>query len=232
MWKLMKLEWKKNNMKKFVIKAAIVTGIIFLMVLATSGELDDMETVETYGKSMIGTAVDMFANMAFMLCTAVMLASVIVGAYKDKTMDLMFSYPISRQKILLSKMLVVWIFNFSALILCKLMVCGGLVLAGPLAHIPAESVLPGGWRDVSFYLEILVDSAIMVSVSYTALFVGMRMKSSKAAIVAACIVMLLTQGNIGSYTLVHNLPFYLGMVALSAVSVFLCVHGVETRDVV
>lgn len=112
------------------------------------------------------------------------------------------------------------------------MVCGGLVLAGPLAHIPAESVLPGGWRDVSFYLEILVDSAIMVSVSYTALFVGMRMKSSKAAIVAACIVMLLTQGNIGSYTLVHNLPFYLGMVVLSAVSVFLCVHGVETRDVV
>ena len=58
------------------------------------------------------------------------------------------------------------------------------------------------------------------------------MKSSKASIVAACIVMLLTQGNIGSYTLIYNIPFYMGMVALSAVSVFLCVHGVETRDVV
>ena len=127
MWKLMKLEWKKNNMKKFVVKAAIVTAIIFLMVLATSGELEDIETVETYGKSMIGAAVDMFANMAFMLLTAVMLASAIVSSYKDKTMDLMFSYPIRRQKILLSKMLVVWIFNFSGLVLCKLIVYGRLL---------------------------------------------------------------------------------------------------------
>lgn len=233
MWKLMKLEWKKNNMKKFVVKAAIVTAIIFLMVLATSGELEDIETVETYGKSMIGAAVDMFANMAFMLLTAVMLASAIVSSYKDKTMDLMFSYPIRRQKILLSKMLVVWIFNFSGLVLCKLIVYGGLVLASPLAHIPQASILPGGdVGGLSFYLELLANSAIMVSISYTTLFVGLRMKSSKASIVAACIVMLLTQGNIGSYTLIYNIPFYMGMVALSAVSVFLCVHGVETRDVV
>ena len=38
MWKLMKLEWKKNNMKKYVGKAAVVTVIIFLMIFATSGE--------------------------------------------------------------------------------------------------------------------------------------------------------------------------------------------------
>lgn len=96
-------------------------------------------------------------------------------------------------------MLVVWLFNFCALVLCKLLVYGGLVLVSPLAHIAAGAVLPGGtWTDMSFYINMLVNSAIMVSVSYTALLVGMRMKSSKAAIVAACIVMLLTQGNIGS----------------------------------
>lgn len=145
----------------------------------------------------------------------------------------MFSYPIRRQKILLSQMLVVWLFNFCALVLCKLLVYGGLVLVSPLAHIPAGAVLPGGtWTDMSFYIDMLVNSAIMVSVSYTALFVGMRMKSSKAAIVAACIVMLLTQGNIGSFTLIYNIPFYTGLVVLSAISVFSCVYGVETRDVV
>ncbi len=73
MWKLMKLEWKKNNMKKYVGKAAVVTVIIFLMIFATSGELNEVETVEIYGKSMIGAGVDMFANMEFMLCTADML---------------------------------------------------------------------------------------------------------------------------------------------------------------
>lgn len=233
MWKLMKLEWKKSNMKKYVVKATVVTVIIFLTILAMSGELEGIETIEDYGKSMIKAGVDMFANMAFILCTAVMLASLIISSYKDKTMDLMFSYPIKRQKILLSKMLLVWIFNFFALVLCKLIVYGGLVLASPLAHISAESVLPAGiWTDVSFYLEVLFNSAIMVSASYAALLVGMRMKSSKAAIVAACIIMLLTQGNIGSYTLINNIPFYMGMVVVSAVSAFLCVHGVEIKDVV
>ena len=233
MWKLMKLEWKKNNMKKYVGKAAVVTVIIFLMIFATSGELNEVETVEIYGKSMIGAGVDMFANMAFMLCTAAMLSSLIISAYQNKTMNLMFSYPIRRQKILLSQMLVVWLFNFCALVLCKLLVYGGLVLVSPLAHIAAGAVLPGGtWTDMSFYINMLVNSAIMVSVSYTALLVGMRMKSSKAAIVAACIVMLLTQGNIGSFTLIYNIPFYTGLVVLSDISVFSCVHGVETRDVV
>lgn len=233
MWKLMKLEWKKNNMKKFLIKAAMVTVIIFLMILAVSGELAGMETVEVYGKSMIGTGVDMCANMAFILCTAVMLSSLIISAYKDKTMDLMFAYPIRRQKILISKMLLVWLFNFFALVLCKFIIYGGLILASPLAHISIESILPGGMgADVSFYLEILINSAIMVSISFTALFIGMQMKSSKAAMVAACIVMLLTQGNIGSYTLINNIPFYIVMMVLAAASVFLCVHGVEIKDVV
>lgn len=233
MWKLMKLEWKKNNMKKFLAKAAAVTVIIFLMILAVSGELAGMETVEVYGKSMIGTGVDMCANMAFILCTAVMLSSLVISAYKDKTMDLMFAYPIRRQKILISKMLLVWLFNFFALVLCKFIIYGGLILASPLAHISIESILPGGMgADVSFYLEILINSAIMVSISFTALFIGMRMKSSKAAMVAACIVMLLTQGNIGSYTLINNIPFYIVMIVLAAASVFLCVHGVEIKDVV
>lgn len=35
-------------------------------------------------------------------------------------MNLMFSYPIKRQKILASQMLAVWSFNFVALILTKL----------------------------------------------------------------------------------------------------------------
>ena len=55
-------------MKKYVGKAAVVTVIIFLMIFATSGELNEVETVEIYGKSMIGAGVDMFANMAFMYC--------------------------------------------------------------------------------------------------------------------------------------------------------------------
>lgn len=233
MIKLVRLEWKKNNVIMYIRNAVIATAILAVFMLMMAGELETNETMQAYGRGMLGTSVELFVNMTYIVFTGVMLASFIVGSYSKKTMNLMFSYPIRRQKILLSQMLVVWLFNFCALVLCKLLVYGGLVLVSPLAHIAAGAVLPGGtWTDMSFYINMLVNSAIMVSVSYTALLVGMRMKSSKAAIVAACIVMLLTQGNIGSFTLIYNIPFYTGLVVLSAISVFSCVHGVETRDVV
>ena len=54
--------------------------------------------------------------MAFLIFTGVMLSAYIVNAYKNKTMNLMFLYPIKRQKILISQMLAVWIFNFVALV--------------------------------------------------------------------------------------------------------------------
>ena len=38
--------------------------------------------------------------MAFLVFTGIMLSVFIVSAYKNKTINIMFSYPIKRQKIL------------------------------------------------------------------------------------------------------------------------------------
>ena len=46
-------------------------------------------------------------GMAFLIFTSVMLASFIVSAYKNKIMNLMFTYPVKRQKILASQMMAV-----------------------------------------------------------------------------------------------------------------------------
>ncbi|MDE7247317.1 MAG: ABC transporter permease, partial [Lachnospiraceae bacterium] len=152
----------------------------------------------------------------------------IVRAYTDKTMNLMFSYPISRKMILGSKMAAVWIFNFTALVLSKIIIYVSLVAAKRFTYISAESIALG---DSMFYVQILVDSAVMISISFVALPVGMYLKSSKAAIIAGVVIVCLTQGNIGSYTLIGNVPFYTVLMAISAISVFFALYRVETKDV-
>lgn len=232
MWKLVRLEWKKCNIRKYLVKTAIIVLILFGMILTTSGELAGKETVELYGKSMINAAVEMFSNMAFMLMTSVMLSVYIITGYRDGTMALMFSYPIKRRKILLSKMLAVWIFNFAALVLCKLFLYAGLFLISPWTRIYLSDILPGNvFTEPFFYLDILLNSAAMVSISYTVLLVGIKTKSSKATIIAGLLVMLLTQGNIGSYTFFNNAPFYILLAALAAGTVFFCLYRVEMKDV-
>lgn len=112
-----------------------------------------------------------------------MLASFIVTAYKNKTMNLMFSYPIRRQKILVSQMLAVWIFNFIALILTKLLIYG-CVLIGSL-FMKSAFLLDFNMASASFYVQLILKSIVIVSMSFIALFIGLAMKSSKATIISS-----------------------------------------------
>lgn len=227
MIKLIRLEWKKNNIGKYIRNALIMTVLLSLLLVGMAGELEAVETVQSYGTSMTNAAIDLFMNMAYIIFTGVMLSSFIVGAYEKRTMHLMFSYPINRKKILLSKMAAVWIFNFVAMVISKLFVYMLLILLKPFLGISAAGIAFGA---LSFWLDIVLGSAVMVSISYIALPVGLLMKSSKAAIVTAVIITFLTQGNIGTATLVNNIPFYVLLVILAAWAVFLSIHRVEVRD--
>ena len=130
---------------------------------------------------MISSSIELFTGMSFLVFTGVMLASFIVTAYKNKTMNLMFSYPIRRQKILVSQMLAVWIFNFITLILTKLLVYG-CVLIGSL-FMKSAFLLDFNMASASFYVQLILKSIVIVSMSFIALFIGLAMKSSKATII-------------------------------------------------
>lgn len=228
MFKLIRLEWKKNRIGKYIRNALVLTGVLLLLLMSVAGELESDQIKYAYGSDMLGAGVEMFTNLSFIIFSSVMLAAFIVGSYKDKTMNLMFSYPISRKLILGSQMAAVWIFNFTALVLSKIVIFASLVAVRRFTYISAESIALGSGM---FYAKILADSAVMISISFVALPVGMFLKSSKAAIIAGVVIVCLTQGNIGSYTLMGNIPFYTVLLIISAVSVLFALSGVETRDV-
>ena len=133
MLKLIRLEWKKNNVGKYIRTVVIVSALIclFIFALCYLGIANDPDTGvpdAAPGNSAISSSIELFTSMAFLVFTSVMLSTYIVSAYKNKTMSLMFSYPIKRQKILISQMLAVWIFNFVALVLTKLLIYGCILL--------------------------------------------------------------------------------------------------------
>ena len=147
-------------------------------------------------------------------------------------MNLMFSYPIRRQKILVSQMLAVWIFNLIALILTKLLVYG-CVLVGSL-FMKSAFLLDFNMASASFYVQLILKSIVMVSMSFIALFIGLAMKSSKATIISSFLLIFLTQANIGDFTLKDNLVFPVILTGISVVfAVLFCVScGDERFDVV
>ena len=229
MLKLIKLEWKKNNIGKYVRNAVILAGLLclFIFALAYFGIANDPDTGvpdAAPGNEMISSSIELFTSMSFLIFTSVMLASFIVTAYKNKTMNLMFSYPIRRQKILVSQMLAVWIFNFIALILTKVLIYG-CVLAGSSAF-----PLDFNMASLSFYVQLILKSVVIVSMSFIALFIGLAMKSSKATIISSFLLIFLTQANIGDFTMKNNLVFPVILTLISLVFAVLSVYNAETKD--
>lgn len=227
MMKLIRLEWKKNNVIKYIRNAVITTVVLAILIVPMAGELEASGTVQLYGNSMLCTTTELFVHMAYIIFTGVMLAAFLVGAYEKKTMNLMFSYPIKRKKILLSKMAAVWIFNLMAMIVSKVLIYLALIWTRSFTGISASEIQFGR---LSFWLEILLGSAAMVSISYISLLIGLKMRSSKATIVSSVVIVCLTQGNIGSATLANNIPFFVILFAASIVSVYLSIYNVETKD--
>ena len=233
MLKLIKLEWKKNNINKYIIRAMILTAVLCLLVLGLvfsdmaldpdTGMLDAPS-----GYDIVSPFVELLSNMSYICFSGVMLASFIVSAYKNKTMSLMFSYPIKRQKILLAQMLAAWSFSFTALALTKLFLYFCIWIGS--RYIQPVFQLDFNLKSVSFYTHLIVSSAVMVSISFIALYIGLKMRSSKATIIASVILIFVTQGNIGEFSLAGNVVMYGILLLSSLVFVLLSLYMAETRD--
>ncbi|MDE6962480.1 MAG: ABC transporter permease [Lachnospiraceae bacterium] len=227
MLKLIRMEWKTNRIGKYIRNAVILTASLLAFSMLVGAELD-RDVPPIYGKSMLIAGVDLFTHMGYIIFTGVMLAVFITGAYENRTINLLFSYPIKRRKILAAKLLAVWIFNYAALVLSKLAIYAGLFLTSPYTGISVGDIRLG---EASFYLNILISSAVMVSISFVALLIGTWMHSSKSVIVASVILTFFTQGNIGEFTLIGSIPFYIVLMLLSIAAVVLLLADVEKRDV-
>lgn len=233
MLKLIKLEWEKNNIGKYIRNAVILAAILclFMYALAYLGIANDPDTGvpdAAPGNGTISSPIELFTSMTFLVFTSVMLSSFIVSAYKDKTMALMFSYPIKRQKILISQMLAVWIFNFVALVLTKLLIYGCILLGSQF--MVSSFPLDYNMASMGFYVQLLLKAVVIVTMSFIALFIGLAMKSSKATIVSSFLLILLTQANVGDFSLSDNAILPAVLMALSLIFAFLSIYNVETKD--
>ncbi len=234
MLKLIKLEWKKNPIGKYI-RGAVILGILlglFIFALAYLGIANDPDgTLDAApGTDVISAPIELFASMAFLIYTSVMLASFIVGAYKNKTMNLMFSYPIKRQKILAAQMLAVWSFNFAALLLTKLVIY--LCIHIGAGFMQSSFTIDFHIGSLSFYVQLILKSAVTVSMSFIALFVGMAVKSSKATIITSFLLIFLTQANVGDFTMAGNAVFPVVLTVISLGFAILSIYHVEKKDLV
>ena len=129
---------------------------------------------------------------------------------------------------LAAQMLAVWIFCFGALAAAKLLLYG-CVLAGS-RFLPSAFPLDFDMTRGAFYGQLLLRSAVTVTEGFIALFAGLALHSARAAIVTSFLLVLLTQANIGSFTMADSAVFPAVLTGISLLCALLSLRGAETRD--
>lgn len=235
MIKLIKLEYRKNNIKKYirisVISTLLLSLFIFAMTYLGIARDSDSGMVEASIDGITSvTNVEFLTMVVFLVLAAVMQSAFIVDAYRNKTMDLMFQYPIQRKKIILSKILAVLIFCFAALIVCKYFIYIILYL-GSFRFTPDFSIDTISFLSPTFHASVILQALSTVCLSILTLYIGLLLKSTKAPIITAFILFAVTQGGFGNFSLANNKIFYFIIIGISILCLFPCIDRVEAKDV-
>lgn len=121
MIKLIGLELKRNNIRTYVV-ASVISCAVLLAFIYFVAYVAQVETGEREAQFRNYANIFRFTGtvsmIIFSIMSAVMYSRLIIGEYSGKRAALLFSYPVSRSKILLAKLLLVFGFTSASMLIC------------------------------------------------------------------------------------------------------------------
>ncbi|PDZ67630.1 hypothetical protein CON30_13125 [Bacillus cereus] len=229
MLRLMKLEMKKFKLGWYV-RGAIIANIAILALLIFTSIVSQIEgEPEMRDPQMVLLMASTLVRATFIIFGSVLIARLIIGEYKNKTILLMFSYPINRKKMMVSKLAITATVTFITVILSNILVVG--VFFGIDSYF---SILPNSFTVDQLTREgiNLVPLAIATAgISLIPLYFGMRKRSVPTTIVSALIVVSIAINNNPMFSTATFLPLQLALAAIGVVIAYYGIKNIEKEDI-
>ncbi|EJQ58146.1 bacitracin ABC transporter permease [Bacillus mycoides] len=196
MFKLMKLEWKKHKLSSYFKGVAICIIAIFvavsLMALGMKGEGD--AAITDFTKYMI--LANLIIRITFIIFSSVILSRLVIDEYKNKTMQLLFMYPLQRKVVMGAKLAIVFSFCFVSTIIATFIISLLLFCMNPMMGLLETPVTMG--EIISTVPATFINAFMISGISLIPLFFGMRKKSAPTTITSAVIIAMIINGNVGT----------------------------------
>ena len=228
MLRLMKLELKKFKLGWYV-KGAVIANITILALMIFTSIVAQVEgDPEIRDPQMMLLTASTLVRATFIVFGSVLIARLIIGEYKDKTILLMFSYPIHRKKMMASKLAITAIVTFITVIVSNILIVG--VFFGIDSYF---SILPNPFTVDQLVQEgiNLVPLAIATAgISLIPLYFGMRKRSVPTTIVSSLIVVSIAMNSNPSFSTATFLPLQLALAAIGVVIAYYGIKNIERED--
>jgi ABC-type transport system involved in multi-copper enzyme maturation permease subunit len=225
----MKLEAKKfkmyGNIKGVLITTLVITALTIMIGYAAKYD----NTGKAFDYTMAVSIIDSMVRNTFIIFAAVVLGEFVIGEYKNKTITVLFLYPISRKKLIVSKLIIIGIFIFISIIFTSIITNFSFYLFNKYANFTGSNL------SMDFIMEqsimIAVKAAATAVISLIPLYFGMRKKSVPATIVSAIIMVCIIGSNNGETSLDSILPLQIALALIGILAVYLSIRNIEKVDI-
>ncbi|MGG5314616.1 ABC transporter permease [Enterococcus sp. AZ072] len=187
---LIKLEFRKTNFHTYFISTLLVTVtmLVFLYLFAYAPLLEpkDEDMLIFSGYRNLIPLFEVLNMAVYGVLAAVMYSKLIIEEYSGKKTILLFSYPLSRKKIILSKICVVSIFTILSMLVSNLIIFGLFGISEQFVNLVNEKFT------ISLMLQtvqkICVMSFTAASIGVISVGIGFIKKSVPATIISAVLI--------------------------------------------
>lgn len=230
MLQLIKLELKKGRLTSYLWGSLIayiaIAGMMMLIYFVDGANIEE-PAFRDYADLL--SMIDLLVRATFIVYASVLLSKLIISEFKDKTIALLFAYPVSRKKLIFAKLAMVFVWTFVNVIVANLLIdlimIGVNRVAGYLSDpLQAELLFNHG-------LQVLMQAFGAAGMSLLPLVAGLRKKSVPATIVSSiAIVAVVCSNNLG-FSLSSIIAVPLSLAALGIIITYLSFRHIDRVDV-
>lgn len=196
----MKIDIKKFNLKKQLVYFLIALLPISLMLFGVLY----LENGALVGSAPI--AIDVIVKPVYIIWEAILISAVIIDEFKNKTILMLYTYPINKKKLIISKVLLVAGYSFMGLIGSQIIL--NLLFFGIHQFIP---VIPYTLT-INQAVGYFASSIMAILLGLIPLCAGLVKYSSVATLVTSIIIVLMgSSSGLGFDQLLSEIGFVAGL---------------------
>ncbi|MGN7425354.1 ABC transporter permease [Cytobacillus praedii] len=222
-------------MKKFkmggYVRSSLITNVIILGVICLISYVENLEGAVVFEDYAVALQlIETIIRATYIIFAAVLISRLVINEYKNKSITVLFMYPINRKSLIIAKLLIVVIFTFVNIVAANIFVGGGFYLVDQFAQIvPDQLTLSGlGQHSASVVMNALSASCM----SLIPLYFGMRKFSGSTTIISSIFIVLIVCQNMNGFTLNSIVFVPITLAVIGAIIAYLAIRNIENKDVI
>ena len=136
---LMKLEMKKFRLLHNILftLAAVLFSILFITVSLVDSMTDPLQTKDSFESTFL--VIGLLMSFIFLVYSSVLTSRLVIREYEQKTITILFSYPLNRKQLIISKLVIIMAYTAISMTVGYICCSAYIILADKFFNMVAGS---------------------------------------------------------------------------------------------